>query len=229
MLKARKYQRFAEARDRLRRPARRPPSPFIPPPSADYVFDHRPRAPHGETGLMDAYSEAVTGAVERVAPAVVRVHPLRTGYSTGVGSGFIVSAQGLILTNSHVVQGASEVEIVTHDGGSGLARLVGEDLDTDLALLQLDHQDRLPVARLGDSKKLRPGQLIIAIGAPLGFQATVTAGVVSALGRSLRGALVPVISARPARSSPCLRRWRNRDPGRPRRPRSPRPPPRRRN
>ena len=188
MLKARKYQHFAEARGQVGRPARRPPSPFNQLPSADYVFDRRPRAPHGEAGLLDAYSEAVTGAVEMVAPAVVRVHPLRTGYSTGVGSGFIVSPEGLILTNSHVVQGASEVEIVTNDGGAGLAKLVGEDLDTDLALLQLDHRGGLPVARLGDSKKLRPGQLVVAIGAPLGFQATVTAGVVSALGRSLRGA-----------------------------------------
>lgn len=138
---------------------------------------------------MDAYSQAVVGAVEAVAPAVVRVHPLRSGHGAeGVGSGFIVSPDGLILTNSHVVRGSSEIEIVTHDGASARARLVGEDVDTDLALLKLESAGPLPVARLGDSKRLRPGQLIIAIGAPLGFQATVTAGVVSALGRSLRGA-----------------------------------------
>ncbi len=187
MLKARKYREFAEAKRSFRSATRRPPSPFAPPPSADFVFDSRPRAPHAETGLMDAYSEAVTGVVEAIAPAVVRVHPLRNGYGPdGVGSGFIVSTEGLILTNCHVVRGSSEVEIVTHDGGSGRAKLVGEDIDTDLALLQLEHRGRLPAARLGDSKRLKPGQLIVAIGAPLGFQATVTAGVVSALGRSLR-------------------------------------------
>jgi S1-C subfamily serine protease len=188
MLKARKYLEFAEARRSLGHRPRRPPAPSGQLPSADFVFDRRPRAPHGEAGLLDAYSEAVVGAVEAVAPAVVRVHPLRPGFGAeGVGSGFIVSPGGLILTNSHVARGSAEIEIVIHDGGSARGRLVGEDVDTDLALLQLDHPGGLPVARLGDSKRLRPGQLVIAIGAPLGFQATVTAGVVSALGRSLRG------------------------------------------
>ena len=187
MLKARKYQHFAEARRSLRRAGLRPRAPFAHPADASLVFDRRPQAT-GDAPLMDAYSEAVVRAVEMVAPAVVRVHPLRAGFGAdGIGSGFIVSSEGLILTNSHVVRGAADIEIVTHDGGAARARTVGEDVDADLALLKLDHPGQLSVARLGDSKRLRPGQLVIAIGAPLGFQATVTAGVVSALGRSLRG------------------------------------------
>jgi S1-C subfamily serine protease len=188
MLKARKYQRFSEARRGRPRPARRPVTPFALTPSAELIFDRRPRAPIADAGLMDAYSEAVTGAVEAVAPAVVSVHPMRNGYpEEGGGSGFIVSPDGLILTNSHVVHGYSEAEIVTHDGAMLRAKVVGEDVDTDLALLKLDQKSRHPAARLGDSERLKPGQLVVAIGAPLGFQATVTAGVVSALGRTMRG------------------------------------------
>lgn len=187
MLKARKYQHFSEARRRAGRVPLRPMTPLTLPP-ADFIFDRRPRARDRDADLMDAYSEAVVGAVETVAPAVVRVHPLKARYGgDAIGSGFIVSPEGLILTNSHVVRGASDIEIVTHDGGSGRARIVGEDVETDLALLKLEPAGPHPSARLGDSKRLRQGQLIVAIGAPLGFQATVTAGVVSALGRSLRG------------------------------------------
>ena len=187
MLKARKYQRVEEARRGQRRPARRPKTPFALPPSAEFVFDRGLRPPRADVGLMDAYSEAVISAVETVASAVVSVHPLRGGYEDGVGSGFIVSPDGLVLTNSHVVHGSPECEIVTHDGASVRATVVGEDVDTDLALLKFEARGRLAAARLGDSKRLKPGQLVVAIGAPLGFQATVTAGVVSALGRSLRG------------------------------------------
>ena len=137
---------------------------------------------------MDAYSNAVVRAAERVGPTVVRVHPMKTGFGAdGVGSGFVIAPEGLILTNSHVVKDAAEIEIVTHDGRSFSARVIGDDPDTDLALLRIEQQVNLPAAQLGDSKRLRPGQLVIAIGAPLGFQATVTAGVVSAVGRSLRG------------------------------------------
>jgi S1-C subfamily serine protease len=184
MLKARKYRDFASAR----RTPRRRPTPFATPGQPTYVLDRRDRPPPGEADLMDAYSRTVVGAVETVGPSVVRLHPLRAGYGAeGVGSGFVVASDGFILTNSHVARGAAQSEIVAHDGRSLRARLVGDDPDTDLALLRTEHPIDLPSVRLGDSKKLRQGQLIVAIGAPLGFQATVTAGVVSALGRSLRG------------------------------------------
>ena len=135
--------------------------------------------------LLDAYSRTLVAAVDRVGPSVVRVEISRNGRRAGAGSGVIVSPDGLILTNSHVVQGARRVGIVTLDGRMLAASLLGDDPDTDIALLRADSDAALPAAQLGDSKRLTRGQIAIAIGNPLGFDATVTAGVVSALGRSL--------------------------------------------
>jgi S1-C subfamily serine protease len=144
-------------------------------------------AAKAEAAALDAYSQVVTSAVEAVAPSVVRVHPRVKGRGGGVGSGVVVSPDGLILTNSHVAQALPAHDIVTPEGRTLTARLLGDDPDTDLALLRVDDAVTLPAARLGDSKALSRGRLVVAIGNPLGFEATVTAGVVSALGRSLRG------------------------------------------
>jgi len=142
-----------------------------------------PGAPSRETDAeaLDAYSRAITYAVDKVGPSVVRVN-----VRNGAGSGVIVSPDGLTLTNSHVVNGARTVALTTLDGRQLTARVLGDDPDTDLALLRVEESVHLPAAKLGDSSKLKRGQIAIAIGNPLGFDATVTAGVVSALGRSLR-------------------------------------------
>jgi S1-C subfamily serine protease len=136
--------------------------------------------------LLDAYSRAVIGAVDLVGPAVL--HLQISGANdrvNGSGSGVVFTPDAYVLTNSHVVSGARKIQATFPDGRALAATLVGDDPDTDLAVLRLEG-DTSVFARLGDSRRLHVGQLVVAIGNPFGFQCTVTAGVVSALGRSLR-------------------------------------------
>jgi S1-C subfamily serine protease len=137
--------------------------------------------------LLDAYSEAVSRIADTVGPAVLRVDTRRKSARVGgTGSGFVISPDGLIVTNAHVINGSSDIRLADPEGRTTDAQLIGEDADTDVALIRANAARDLPTARLGDSKKLRRGQLVAAIGNPLGFESTVTAGVISALGRSIR-------------------------------------------
>jgi len=135
--------------------------------------------------LIDAYSRSVSAAVDVVGPAVCRIE--RLGSRTGHGSGFAISPDGLIVTNDHVVGDARNVRITFPDGFVSEGRVLGRDTDTDIALIRADSSTGA-WAKLGDSQRLRKGHIAIAIGNPLGFEWTVTAGIVSALGRSMRGA-----------------------------------------
>lgn len=148
-----------------------------------------PRAQAGspaDADLLDAYSRAVIAVVEKISPAVVSVTGPRNDPRGGMGSGFLLAPDGYALTNSHVVHGRQKLRAVTADGDTLEATLIGDDPATDLALVRLMARE-LPFAELGDSQALQVGQLVIAMGNPLGFQSTVSTGVISALGRAMRG------------------------------------------
>ena len=150
-----------------------------------------------EAEALDAYSQVVISVAERLGPAVVNVSAARevrvrtrsgerrTQDSSGAGSGVVITPDGYVLTNTHVVSGASRLEITTNDGRELAAEPVGEDTHTDLAVIRVG-RDGLVSAPLGDSDALRVGQLVVAIGNPFGFQCTVTSGVISGLGRAFR-------------------------------------------
>jgi S1-C subfamily serine protease len=142
--------------------------------------------------LLDAYSDAVSSAVQTASAAVAHIE-VRTRRSrgpddagAGSGSGFFLSPDGYALTNSHVVHGASDIRVALADGRRVRADLVGDDPHTDLAVIRVSGSEPLPHLALGDSERVRPGQIAIALGSPMGFQQTVTAGIVSGLSRSLR-------------------------------------------
>jgi S1-C subfamily serine protease len=145
-------------------------------------------APGTDAPLLDAYSHAVSSAVTAAHPAVVHIEVQGGNAPGGSGSGFFISPDGYLLTNSHVVHGSIERRIFLSDGRRLAADLVGDDPDSDLAVLRVSSDDELAHLALADSNDVRLGQIAIAIGSPMGFQQTVTAGIVSGLGRSLRGA-----------------------------------------
>ena len=157
------------------------------PVSAGESSPSEPQGPgdNSNSELLDAYSRAVVGAADLVGPAVLHIQVETSGRPAGSGSGVLFTPDGYALTNSHVISGGTRIRATAPDGRVSSASVVGDDPETDLAVLRLDGPAPA-FARLGNSRRLRVGQLVIAIGNPLGFQCTVTAGVVSALGRSIR-------------------------------------------
>ena len=135
--------------------------------------------------LLDSYSKTISAVASRIAPSVVNIRVMTKSGRAGGGSGFVIAPDGFILTNSHVVQAATELEITLHDGRLYPARIVGTDPETDLAVVRIDAPD-LHHARFANSATIRVGQIAVAVGSPYGFSQTVTAGIVSALGRSMR-------------------------------------------
>ncbi len=149
------------------------------------VFGPVAQASLGDAPLLDSYSQTIAAVVGRVAPSVVNIRVLSGELGTGGGSGFILARDGFILTNSHVVHGAREIEVTLHDARVYPAQLIGTDPETDLAVIRIDAPGVQHV-RLADSSQIQVGQIAVAVGSPYGFQQTVTAGIVSALGRSMR-------------------------------------------
>ncbi|MDQ6914062.1 MAG: trypsin-like peptidase domain-containing protein [Verrucomicrobiota bacterium] len=155
---------------------------FVSSPNSESFREQREQS---DDVLLDSYSKTIAAVVNRVAPSVANIRVVSRDGRPGGGSGFIIARDGFILTNSHVVNGARELEVTLHDARVFPAQLIGADPHTDLGVIRIDAPDLYHV-RFADSAKIRVGQIAVAIGSPYGFQQTVTAGVISALGRSMR-------------------------------------------
>jgi S1-C subfamily serine protease len=150
------------------------------------MFDDIETNKASDAALRDGYSATVTSAIAKAGPAVVHVAIEKRGKEGGMGSGLVLASDGLVMTNSHVVSGATGVRLLMADGQQAQARILGNDPHTDIAVLRADSHLQAPALTFADSSKLEQGQIAIAIGNPLGFDQTATAGIVSATGRSLR-------------------------------------------